>query len=92
MQGGATKMSAEVNAQFAGVSKFHSHMLCLIQLLEHLFDLKNALDEGESVDALYLDCCKAFHTVSHKHLIAKLQGMGIDGHNLQWVLNSLTGR
>ena len=51
---------------------FRSKMSCLTQLLEYMFDLENALNEGDCIDALYLDCRKAFDTVPHEHLLAKL--------------------
>ena len=48
---------------------FHLKMSCLTQLLEYTFDLENALDEGDCVDAIYLDCRKAFDSVPHGHLL-----------------------
>ena len=71
---------------------FRSKMSCLTQLLEYFFDLENALDDGESVDALYMDCRKAFDTVPHEHLIVKLQGMDIDGQVGKWITGFLRGR
>ena len=71
---------------------FRSSRSCLTQLLEYLFDLESALDDGDCVDTLYLDCCKAFHTVPQEHLIAKVRRMGIDGPILHWIFDFLTGR
>ena len=67
-------------------------MSCLTQLLEYLYELENARDDGENVDALYLDCRKAFDTVPHGHLIAKVRGMGIEGNILKWISDFLRGR
>ena len=58
---------------------FRSEMSCLTQLLEYFLDLKDALDEGHCVDAVYLDCRKAFDTVPHKRLLTKLKQVGIKG-------------
>ena len=71
---------------------FRSSRSCLTQLLEYLFDLENAVDDGNCVDTLYLDCRKAFDTVPHQHLVAKVRGIGIDGPILHWIADFLTGR
>ena len=69
---------------------FWTKRSCLTQLLEYLFDLENALDEGECVDTLYLDCRKAFDTVPHQHLMAKAQSMGIENQFLKWITDFLS--
>ena len=71
---------------------FRTNRSCLTQLLEYLFDLENALDDGECVDTVYLDCRKAFDTVPHQHLIAKAQCMGIENQILQWITDFLLER
>ncbi|KAK4815254.1 hypothetical protein QYF61_023701 [Mycteria americana] len=43
------------------------------------------VDEGKAVDVVYLDCSKAFDTVSHSILLEKLAAHGLDGHMLLWV-------
>ena len=40
-------------------------------------DVTQAIDNGDDVDVIYLDFCKAFHKVPHKRLLQKLQGYGI---------------
>ncbi len=37
------------------------------------------LDEGHSVDLVYLDFAKAFDPVNHRFLLAKLKSSGIEG-------------
>ncbi len=37
------------------------------------------LDEGHTVDLVYLDFAKAFDSVNHRFLLAKLKSSGIDG-------------
>ena len=66
-------------------------MSCLTQLLEYFLDLEDALDEGHCVDAVYLDCRKAFDTVPHKRLLAKLKQAGIEEVGL-WIKNFLKDR
>ena len=58
---------------------FRSRRSCVTQLLEYMFDLENDLDDGYYVDAVYLDCQKAFDSVPHPQLLVKLRSAGIDG-------------
>ena len=44
------------------------------------------------MDAIYLDYAKAFDTVPHKRLLAKLSGYGIGGKLLKWIAAFLEGR
>ena len=71
---------------------FRAKMSCLTQLLEYTFDLENALDKGDCVDAIYLDCQKAFDSVPHGHLLCKLRGVGIEGQVLEWIRGFLRNR
>ena len=50
------------------------------------------LEDGQSVDVLYFDFAKAFDSVPHNRLIAKLQGLGITGRLLTWLKNFLVNR
>ena len=50
------------------------------------------LEEGDPVDVIYLDCKKAFDTVTHKRLLAKLQAYGISGKILKWIESFLSNR
>ncbi|MEW8547738.1 MAG: reverse transcriptase family protein, partial [Candidatus Thiodiazotropha sp.] len=65
---------------------------CTTQLLEFLEDVTTALDNGEDVDVIYLDFCKAFDKVPHKRLLKKLWGYGIRGNIYSWILDFLSDR
>ena len=71
---------------------FRSNKSCLTQLLEYLHFVEEEVDNGQCVDVIYLDCSKAFDTVPHQLLLAKLQSLGICGRTLNWIRDFLTGR
>ena len=60
----------------------------MTQLLEFLEDITQAIDNGEDVDVVYLDFCKAFDKVPHKRLLKKLPCYGIRGKYLIGSKNS----
>ena len=55
-------------------------------------DLTQTYDLSESTDVIYLDFAKAFDTVAHMRLLAKLDHFGIRGHLLTWISSFLTNR
>ena len=71
---------------------FRSGRSCLTQLLEYLEELEDALEDGDCVDLVYLDCKKAFDTVPHRRLLKKLQSFGIGGDIQGWIESFLIGR
>ena len=71
---------------------FRSNKSCLTQLLEYLHFVEEMTDNGDCVDAVYLDCSKAFDTVPHDLLLLKLKCVGIDGRTLNWIKDFLTNR
>ena len=73
------------NQHFAGRS-------CTTQLLTAINYWTKALEDGHSVDVLYFDFAKAFDSVPHNHLIAKLQGLGVSGRLLTWLKIFLVNR
>ena len=70
---------------------FRSGRTCATQLLEALEDWTMAIDNGNTVDVIYLDFCKAFDKVSHRLLLYKLDTYGIRGKALRWISNFLIG-
>ena len=71
---------------------FRSRRSCLTQLLEYFSEIHDMIDDGDPVDAIYLDCKKAFDTVPHKRLIEKLKSYGIVGKTLNWIKDFLSNR
>ena len=52
-----------------GFIKGKSCVTQLLELLEFLEDITQAIDNGEDVDVVYLDFCKAFDKVPHNRLL-----------------------
>ena len=65
---------------------------CQSNLLEALEYWTVVMDKRQGLDILYLDFWKAFDSVPHKRLIAKLRGYGIQGRLLNWITAFLQGR
>ena len=54
--------------------------------------MQEALDKGNSVDVVYLDCSKAFDVVPHDLLLYKLKQVGVDGMVFNWIKDFLANR
>ena len=65
---------------------------CLTQLLNHLEELLNILENNSNADVLYLDFAKAFDKVDHAILLQKLKSIGIEGKVHLWLQNFLSNR
>ena len=65
---------------------------CLTNLISFYDLVTHLVDEGKTVDVVYLDFSKAFDTVSHSILLQKLADRGLDRYTLGWVRNWLEGR
>ena len=50
---------------------------------------KNALDKGNFVDAIFMDFSKAFDTLNHDILIAKLEAYGLSINSLRYIRSYL---
>lgn len=55
-------------------------------------DLATAIDNKLSCAALFIDLSKAFDTVNHNILLAKLASLGFDKISLNWFKSYLHGR
>ena len=65
---------------------------CELQLLDYLDWVTQVVNQGDSVDVVYLDLRKAFDRVPHRRLLCKLEGYGISGKLLQWIAAFLHNR
>ena len=66
----------------------HTKKFC-IKLLDRVTE---ELDDGGSVDVIYLDFAKAFDKVPHQRLLRKLEGYGVSGRLLAWIRGWLLNR
>ncbi|XP_040398835.1 olfactory receptor 14A16-like, partial [Cygnus olor] len=71
------------------VRKGKSRLTSLIAFYE---DITGWTDDGKAVDVVYLDFSKAFDTVSHSILAAKLRKCVPDDQVVRWTVNWLKGR
>ena len=71
---------------------FRNKRSTLSNLLVYMEMLTSALDNQIPVDVNYLDFKKAFDTVPHKRLLAKLHDFGIRGLVLKWIEDFLSDR
>ena len=63
-----------------------------LQLLFVLDEWREILDQGGTIDAVYLDFIKAFDKVPHECLLHKLSAYGISDDLHNWIRSFLTGR
>ena len=78
-----------INDSQHGFSKGRS---CLTNLLVFMEEITYSLDQGNSVDVIYLDFAKAFDKVPYRRLFSKLRSHGIGGNVAQWIEAWLTNR
>ena len=69
--------------------KNHSAQTALLKLTEDIFD---TIDDSEVTLLVFLDFSKAFDTVNHKLLLAKLAILGFQENVCDWILSYLSGR
>ncbi len=50
------------------------------------------MDEGHTVDVIYLDFAKAFDSVNNKFLLAKMKYLGLGDVFVRWIEAYLSGR
>ena len=67
----------------------HGTQTALLKLTEDIYD---ALDNSEITLIVLLDFSKAFDTVNHKLLLAKLEILGFQKNTCDWISSYLSGR
>ncbi|CAM4632151.1 unnamed protein product [Lepidochelys olivacea] len=58
---------------------------CLTNLIAFYDERTGSVDEGKTVDMLFLDFSKAFDTDSHSILASKLKKYGLDEWTIRWI-------
>jgi len=71
---------------------FRKGRSCLTNLLVFLDKVTESINDGISVDVIFLDFAKAFDKVPHQRLLRKLRAHGICGKILNWISAWLTNR
>ena len=64
--------------------KNHNTQYCLLKMLEKW---KEVLDNGNFVEAIFIDLSKAFDTLNHDLLIARLEAYGLPITSLRYILS-----
>ncbi len=72
-----------------GFRKGHSTILAITEIVDNI---RNEVDNGNSVIGIYVDLSKAFDCVNHDILLNKLKYYGVRGHALDWFSSYLSSR
>ena len=83
------KIHSYFSKQQFGFMPYRSTVLQLLKLID---EWTEALDNGNTIEAIYMDIQKAFDTVPHKRLIHKLEMYGLTGNLLNWLNDFLNDR
>ena len=67
----------------------HSTTTAMLKMTD---DIYNALDDGELTLLVLLDYSKAFDTINHRILFAKLKALGFTFEAVSWIVGYLTDR
>ena len=71
---------------------FLSRRSTVLQLIRVLDIWSEILDQGGSLDVIYMDFMKAFDKVPHRRLVYKVEKYGVKGKVLDWIKNFLSNR
>ena len=71
---------------------FRKGLSCETQLITAIHDWATSLNQRTQTDVILLDFSKAFDTVPHVRLLAKLDYYGLRGNTLKWIKSFLSNR
>src|SRR6185437_4897519 len=87
------RIAPTIDAQLSpSQSGFRKGRSCYDNLLRITNAIQAARAKGFRLPAIFLDLSKAFDTVWHTGLLAKLWQVGITGRTWMWIRSFLTGR
>ncbi|PKU41649.1 rna-directed dna polymerase from mobile element jockey- hypothetical protein [Limosa lapponica baueri] len=90
--GAISKHMEETKAIRSNQHGFTKGKSCQTNLIAFYDGMTGWIDERRAVDVVYLDFSKAFDTVSHSILIAKLRKCGLDEWTVKWIEKWLKDR
>ena len=83
------RSNAPISSRQWGFMSNRSTVSALIKVVD---DWQRALDQGYEVCVVFFDVSKAFDTVPHSLLLAKLHELGLDPYLLRWIRSYLSDR
>ena len=84
-----TFMTARFSPYLCGFRKNHNAQYSLLKMIE---TWKKHLDKGEKIGVILMDLTKAFDTINHSLLLAKLDAYGFSRTSLKLMQNYLCNR
>lgn len=71
---------------------FRKGRSCMTQMMEVVETWTDMLEQNIPIDCVYFDFKKAFDSVPHKRLLAKLKAHNVEGNVFRWIENYLSDR
>ena len=82
-------METKLSKLLTGFRKNHSTQHALLKAIE---TWKEHLNKGDKVGAIFMDLSKAFDTLDHNLLLAKLKAYGLDFNSISFINSYLSNR
>lgn len=83
------EQNRKLNSTQHAYRKGHSTQTCLMEIMNHIYTQK---DKGKIIGIASLDLSKAFDSISHTHLLQKLNKLGLDEATILWCKSYLQDR